>query len=173
MRMRSKSCELDAIPTKILKDILDVIISAITQLLNRSLKTGIFAKEWKDKVIRPLLKKIRLDLVVSNYRPVTNLKFLIKSFGKVVLEQFNDHCKKYGLMPIYQSTYRKNFSCKTAICKLINDMLWNMENQNVTPIVATDLLAAFDTVDYDIKLSGLEMEFGLSNNRLRWFNSYL
>ena len=78
MRMRSQSCELDAIPTKILKDTLHIIISAITQLINISLKTGIFAKEWKQAVVRSLLKKIRLKLVVSNHRPASNLNFLSK-----------------------------------------------------------------------------------------------
>ena len=52
MSMTTKSCKLDTIPTKILKDILHVIISIITQLMNISLKTGIFAKEWKEAVIR-------------------------------------------------------------------------------------------------------------------------
>ena len=70
-------------------------------------------------------------------------------------------------MPSYQSAYRKNISCETAICKLINDMLLNMENQKVTALVAVDLLAAFDTVDHDILLSVLEMECSLSNKSLR------
>ena len=48
-----------------------------------------------------------------------------------------------------------------------------MENQKVTALLAIDLLAAFDTVDHDILLPVLEMEFGLSNDTLRWFDSYL
>ena len=52
-------------------------------------------------------------------------------------------------------------------------MLWNMENQKVTALVAIDLSAAFDTADHNILLSVLEMEFGLSNETLRWFNAYL
>ena len=76
-------------------------------------------------------------------------------------------------MPTYHSVYRKNLSCETAICKLINDMLWNVENQKVTELVVIDLLAAFHTVDHNILLSVLEMEFGPSNDKLRWFDSYL
>ena len=76
-------------------------------------------------------------------------------------------------MPTYQSAYIKNFTCKTAIFKVMNDMFWNMENQKVTALVAIDLCAAFDTVDQDILLSVLEIKFGLSNDTLRWFNSYL
>ena len=76
-------------------------------------------------------------------------------------------------MPIYQSLYRKNFSCEIAICKLINDILWNIKNQKVRALVATDLMAAFDTVDHDALLSVLERELGLSNATIRWFASYL
>ena len=31
---------------------------------------------------------------------------------------------------------------------MINDCLWNMENQRITAIVAIDLHAPFDTVDH-------------------------
>ena len=53
----------------------------------------------------------------------------------------------------------------------MNDMLWNMGNQKVTTFVAIHLLIAFDTVVHDILLSVLEMEFDLSNDILRWFDS--
>ena len=35
---------------------------------------------------------------------------------------------------------------KISLVKLVNDILWNMENQLVTAIVILDLSAAFDTV---------------------------
>ena len=39
-----------------------------------------------------------------------------------------------------------------AIIKLCNDILWVMENQQLTAFIAIDLSAAFDTVDHDILL---------------------
>ena len=76
-------------------------------------------------------------------------------------------------MPDYHSAYRANFSCETALLKLTNDLLWVMEHQEVTPLVAIDLSAAFDTVDHDLLLSILSKKFGVVNNALTWFNSYL
>ena len=81
--MKSKLCELDTMSTKSLKDIPHVIISTITQLINISLKTGISAKDQKEAVIRPLLKKITLELVVNNYRPVSHLNFLSNILAKL------------------------------------------------------------------------------------------
>ena len=48
-----------------------------------------------------------------------------------------------------------------------------MENQNVTAVMALDLLVAFDTVDHKILSSVLEHNFGLEDTVLNWFNSCL
>ena len=60
--MCSKSCELDAIPTILLKQILPDVIGVITKIINLSLTTGAFSQFWKTAVIHPLLKKAGLEL---------------------------------------------------------------------------------------------------------------
>ena len=60
--MKTKSCEIDPIPMKLLKEILPSVIEPITKIVNTSLQQGIFSKHWKVAVIRPLLKKIGLEL---------------------------------------------------------------------------------------------------------------
>ena len=71
--MASKSCKLDAIPTTTLKQVLNTIIAPITRIVNMLLESGIFASKWKTAIICPLLKKAGLDLILSNFRPVSNL----------------------------------------------------------------------------------------------------
>ena len=53
----SKSCELDASPTTLLKQILLDVIGVITKIVNITLTTGAFSQSWKTAVIHPLLKK--------------------------------------------------------------------------------------------------------------------
>ena len=48
------------------------------KIMNMSLRDGIFASNWKTAFARPLLKKLGLQLVLSNSRPVSNLLFLRK-----------------------------------------------------------------------------------------------
>ena len=76
--MKTKSCELDALPTKLLKDCLDDILPTITNLVYISLQDGVFVSGWKTSIIRPLLKRPNLDLILSSYHPVSNLPFLSK-----------------------------------------------------------------------------------------------
>ena len=78
-----------------------------------------------------------------------------------MLLQISWHCQEYNLQLDYQSEYREHFSCETAILRVTNDLLWAMEDQSVTSLVALVLSAAFDTVDHDILLSILSNKFGI------------
>ena len=171
--LATKSCELDKWPTQIFKKALPHIIEIVTHIINLSLEKGVFVRQWKQAFIRPLLKKQGLAPVLSNFRPVSNLTFLGKLLEKCALYQLNSHCNGNNLLPQYQSAYRENFSCETALVKLMDDILWSMEQGKVTTLVATDLSAAFDTVDYDVTNRVLEMKFGLKDTVLSWVESYL
>ena len=107
-----------------------------------------------------------MDLISSNYRPVSNLVFLSKVLEKAVLEQFITYCDTHKLIPDYQSVYRKNFSCETSIIKVVNDVLWNFENQEVCAMCMIDLSAAFNTVDYQILLQVLQSRFRVLGSAL-------
>ena len=52
-----------------------------------------------------------------------------------MLAQFTKRCDENKLLPAYQSAYRKNHSCETSLVKLVDDLLWAMEEQIVTAVV--------------------------------------
>ena len=52
-----KTCELDPVPSTLLKDILDLAQPSITAIINSSLQSGIVPDSFKEAVVRPLLKK--------------------------------------------------------------------------------------------------------------------
>ena len=72
-----------------------------------------------------------------------------------------------------QSAYRQHYSTETALLKVKNDILMNMEDQYITLLVLLDLSAAFDTVYHRILLDRLQFDFGISGSALNWFESYL
>ena len=132
-----------------------------------------FAESWKTSVVKPLLKKVGLELIFKNYRPVSNLKFLAKLVEKCMLLQFNEHCSVNSLLPSYQPAYRKCYSCETSLLKLTNKLLNEMENQRVSALVVMDLSSAFDMVDHKILLDVLSSQYGIEGKALRWFDTYL
>ena len=50
-KLETKSCELDIIPTHIVKNYLDTCIPALTHIVNLSLKNGKFDNSWKCAII--------------------------------------------------------------------------------------------------------------------------
>ena len=130
MRMKNKHCELDIIPTGILKQILEACLPAITQIVNMSLTNGEFCKSWKVTVVKPLLKKPGLNLISKNYRPISNLPFISKLVEKCMLKQLIEHCENHKLLPDFQSAYRKNYSTETSLIRLTNSIPWGQWKNN-------------------------------------------
>ena len=122
---------------------------------------GVFAEAWKISIIHPLLKKLRADLLAKSYHPVSNLKFVSKVMEQCALKQFIIHCDCNDLILDYQSAYHSNYSCETAVVKLVDDILNNMESKECTALMAIDLSAAFDMVNHDILLDVLHNKFGI------------
>ena len=111
----TKTCELDEIPIKYIKQCLDECIGIITVIKNVSSKERMFFATWKTAVVRPLFKKAVVNLLNSNYRPVSNLNFPSKVVGKLALVQFNDHCTKFHLYADYVSAFCQYDARETAL----------------------------------------------------------
>ena len=110
--------------------------------------------------------------ITQEARPVRNLAFLSKLTEKAVFHQIHEHMVDMGLYPIAQSAYRENHSTETAILKVKNDILLNMNKRHVILLVLLDLSAAFNTVDHDILLTALNKR-KLGGRAFEWFRSYL
>ena len=104
--LKTKSCEMDSIPTHILKKMIPAVLPLIVKIVNLSLTQGEFCRCWKTAVVRPLFKKLGLALIHSNYRPVSNLTFISEVIERCMLLKISDHCNKYHLQLDYQSAYR-------------------------------------------------------------------
>ena len=110
-----KSCKLDPIPTKILKDHISALAHRIAKIINTSFDQGYVCDSLKEAIQRPLIKLSQLDLLFLNFRPVSNLAYL----GKLAECFVSKHHKRYaeltGMMEPYQSAYRQGFSTETAL----------------------------------------------------------
>ena len=88
----SKPCDLDPIPTSVLKNCLDIIITPISDIINISMETSTFPQNFKEALVRPLLKKTSLSKnELKNYRPVSNLSFISRILEKIVANRLQAH----------------------------------------------------------------------------------
>ena len=72
-----------------------------------------------------------------------------------------------------QSAYKQFHSTETALIRVQNDILTNLDNKRGVILVLLDLSAAFDTIDHDTLLHQLQHRLGISGTALQWFQSYL
>ena len=77
--MPSKDCSIDRMPTNVVKGCRDVLASISAEIVNTSIRTGVFPDDLKLAVIRPFIMKLGLDINnLKNYRSVSNCSFLDK-----------------------------------------------------------------------------------------------
>ena len=149
------------------------IIQLLAKLVNESVQTGEFPDDLNEALVKLLLKKISLEPIFKNYRPVFHLPFIRKLIERCVIDQLMDHIHANNLMESLQSAYKSCHSTETALLKVKADILKVMDNQEVACLLLLNLSAAFDTVDQRILLNWLENHFGIKGMALQWIESYL
>ena len=170
-----KSCELDPIPTWLLRDCAPDIIPVLTTIVNMSLRTGVLPSHLKRAHVRPIIKKPGLDKdILNNYRPVSNLPYLSKTIQHVVAARLSAHISECDLCVPNQSACKPNHSSveKALVC-VQNDILRAMDNQNIVIMLLLDLSAAFDSMDHNVMLRRLTHDVGVGQTALKWFKSYM
>ena len=78
-KMSNNTAPNDVIPTRLCKIVLTNSPDYFIALINLTLQTGYFPNQFKQGVVRPLIKKSNLnpELLLS-YRPFANLRFMSK-----------------------------------------------------------------------------------------------
>ena len=101
----NKICQLDLIPTNIIKAISGSISPLLRDIINMSLTSTTFISDLKQALLKPLLIKADLPLIFKNYRPVSNLSFVSKLIEPVVCDQLTEYTTKTGNIEQLQSAY--------------------------------------------------------------------
>ena len=149
------------------------MVSVLQHIINVSLTEGHFSDELKEALSRSLLKKISLDFIKKNYRPVLNLSYSSKLIEWAVCNQLTSLAAQSGNVEELQSAYKEHHSMEAAILKVKSDLLTAMDNKDVTCLVLLAFSTAFDTVNHILLLNRLKYRFGITGKILQWIESYL
>ena len=156
-----KSCELDPIPTWLIKRCSVELVPVITVMINASLTSSLTSShvpaDFKHAIVKPHQKKPTLDIdILNNYRSVSNLPYVSKLVERVVAKQLNTHIDEHALHDPFQSAYRRGHSTETAILRVKNDIAATVDIKCTTILVLLDLSAAFDSVVHELLMTRLE-----------------
>ena len=101
---------------------------------------------------------------------------ILCAVSKVLERHVHNHLYQFlvshSLLHHAQSGFRRNHSCETALCKLVDMWTSNMESGLINGAVFIDLRKAFDMVDTDLLLRKLAV-YRCNDLTLPWFKSYL
>ena len=125
-----QSTGLDEISVNILKYCGDAIVSSITSIINNSIGSGIFPDELKKARVRPIFKSGDSE-VTANYRPISILPIISKILERHITGQMQEYFKSADVIYKYQSGFRKYHSCSTALTRLIDRWLKDIDNGNI------------------------------------------
>ena len=112
------------------------------------MKIGYFPCDWKEGLVTPLLKSAGLLSDFKNLHPISNLQYISKLTERAVFEQTEAHMTSHSLYPLLQSAYRSGHSTETALLKVHNNLLMNMDAQHVTLLVLLSAVLIIVTAYY-------------------------
>ena len=167
----SKAVGLDKIPNMILKITADIIGPFLATLFQKSVITSVFPDEWKIARVTPVFKSgEKTD--VNNYRPISVVPTIAKTFEKIIHDQLYAYLSDNNLLASCQSGFRSLHSTVTALLEATNSWSLNIDNGLINGVLFLDLKKAFDTINHEILLSKL-LNYGTDQQSLKWFQSYL
>ena len=172
--IKKKYSSVDEIPTFFLETINSTTLPFLLNIVNQSLSSGEFPDSLKVSHVIPLLKKHTLDAnILSHFRPVINISFISKILEKCALLQLLQHLEDNQMLTEKQSAYRINHSCETALIKIFDDIMTDVDRDTSVVVTLLDFSSAFDTINHELMVSKLEHLYGLKGTVLKWFRSYL
>ena len=93
-------CDLDPMPTHLLKKTIHALAPALTKIVNTSLKNGEMPICMKHSLVKPRLKKDSLPHnELASYRPTANISYVGKLIERAAVKHIKEYLAEYNLLP--------------------------------------------------------------------------
>ena len=108
----------------------------------------------------------------NNYRPISVLPILSKIIEKHVAHSLLKYLRENNLLYELKSAFRSGHSTEMALIRITDEILFKMDNDEVTRLVFVDFRKAFDVINHNLLLKKLSV-YGASPHSVAWFRWYL
>lgn len=162
---------IDGISTKCIKSVKNLIVTELTECINKCLAEGIFPDSLKIAKVTPLYKSGNKS-DCSNYRPISVLPVIAKIFEKILYKRLESFLKSGKILYHKQYGFRPKHSTLSATIDLVTKIKNKIDQKQIALGIFVDLRKAFDTISPDILIHKLS-HIGITGNALKIFESYL
>lgn len=149
--LKSNAIGLDDIPLKFIKIILPLLLPYLTHIFNYILTSSKFPTIWKLAKLIPIGKKTS-PTTPKDYRPISILSSLSKALEKIMESQISTYLLLHNFICPDQSGFRRQHSTLSALLKIIDDLLSQLDHGRIGVLTLLDFSKAFDSVRHDLLL---------------------
>ena len=167
----NKASGPDGISHRMLKNTCKTIAIPLCKLFNKSLQSRIYPRIWKSATVMPIFKKGDKS-EVSNYRPISLISCVGKTFERVVFKHVHNYLLSNSLIYKYQSGFLPGHSTVHHLIELVHQTCLALEDRKINCQIFCDISKAFDRVWHRGLIHKLE-KYGIKGNLLAWFENYL
>ena len=163
----SKTTQLEGIPTKIVKENLNIFATFLVKDINTCTRKGKLSDKLKTADITPAFKKgDKHDK--SNYRAVSILPILSNVIEKCLYKQIENYMENMS----FQCVFRKGFNAQQCLIGMMEKAKRIMDKGRHFSALLTDLSKAFDCLTHDLLIAKLDA-YGFKNDALYLIFKYL
>ena len=165
----AKSCQINDIPTKVIKINKDIFANFITDHFNYCIAYEEFPDELKHTDVIPVHKRNE-KCDKTNYRPVSIVINISKIYDKLLYNQLFKYFD--SLIATNQCEFRKGFSSQYCLLVMLEKFKETIDRGNQFGALLTNLSKAFDYIDHKLLIAKL-YEYYVSSSALNVISSYL
>ena len=142
-----------------------------THLFNLIIASGIFPDKWKSAVVTPI-PKVPNPKSCNELRPISILPLPGRLMEQIIHDQIKEFLEGSNFFAKEQNGFRSKHSTTKALSEILDQLLTNMDNGELSISVFLDLKKAFDTIDHLILLNKLKTS-GIDQDTCQLIKNYL